>query len=40
MTLPTFLPDFTPVPRLKDRSNGWKPHVQRAFIEALARTGF
>ena len=30
---------FTPVPRLKDRSNGWKPHVQRAFIEALADTG-
>src|SRR5690606_20272370 len=30
---------FTPVPRLKDRSNGWKPHVQRAFIEALAETG-
>ena len=35
----THLPDFTPVPRLKDRSNGWKPHVQRAFIEALADTG-
>ena len=33
------LPAFTPVPRLKDRSNGWKPHVQRAFIEALADTG-
>lgn len=30
---------FTPVPRLCDRSNGWKPHVQRAFIEALAETG-
>lgn len=33
------LPAFTPVPRLKDRSNGWKPEVQRAFIEALAETG-
>lgn len=30
---------FTPVPREKDRSNGWKPQVQRAFIEALAETG-
>lgn len=36
---PATLPAFTPVPRLKDRSNGWKPHVQRAFIEALADTG-
>lgn len=33
------IPDFTPVPRLKARSNGWKPAVQRAFIEALAETG-
>ncbi|QZD95259.1 hypothetical protein [Qipengyuania gelatinilytica] len=33
------LPAFTPVPRLRDRSNGWKPHVQQAFIEALADTG-
>ena len=33
------LPTFTPVPRLKDRSNGWKPEVQHAFIEALADTG-
>jgi len=33
------LPAFTPVPRAKERSNGWKPHVQRAFIEALADTG-
>lgn len=40
MTEPhTTLPDFTPVPRSKDRSNGWKPEVQRAFIEALADTG-
>ena len=35
----TTLPAFTPVPRLKDRSNGWKPEIQRAFIEALAETG-
>lgn len=33
------LPAFTPVPRQLDRSNGWKPAVQRAFIEALADTG-
>lgn len=33
------LPAFTPVPRLKDRSNGWKPHIQQRFIEALAETG-
>ena len=36
---PQTLPEFTPVPRLRDRSNGWKPEVQRAFIEALADTG-
>jgi len=35
----TTLPAFTPVPRLCDRSNGWKPHVQVAFIAALAETG-
>ncbi|MCW1402310.1 hypothetical protein OKA06_08215 [Novosphingobium sp. MW5] len=33
------LPHFTPVPREKERHNGWKPEVQRAFIEALAETG-
>ena len=33
------LPEFRPVPREKDRANGWKPQVQRAFIEALAETG-
>ena len=33
------LPPFTPVPRAKDRSNGWRPEVQRTFIEALAETG-
>ena len=35
----TILPHFAPVPREKDRHNGWKPEVQRAFIEALAETG-
>ena len=35
----TTLPAFTPVPRLKERSNGWSAAVQRAFIEALAETG-
>lgn len=30
---------FTPVPRLCDRWNGWKPEVQQRFIEALAETG-
>lgn len=48
MSEPTPAPDqaalvllhgFTPVPRLKDRSNGWKPEVQRRFIAALAETG-
>ncbi len=38
-TLHTTLPAFAPVPREKDRSNGWKPEVQQAFIEALAETG-
>jgi hypothetical protein len=33
------VPQFTPVPRQCDRSNGWKPEVQRQFIEALAETG-
>ena len=33
------IPSFAPVPRLKERSNGWRPEVQRAFIEALADTG-
>lgn len=31
--------DFTPVPRATNRADGWKPEVQRAFIEALADTG-
>ena len=30
---------FTPVPRRRDRSNGWKPEVQHRFIAALAETG-
>jgi|GEM_PF-535265 len=33
------LPAFTPVPRQKQRSNGWNAEVQHAFIEALAETG-
>ena len=33
------LPPFAPVPRAKDRHNGWKPEVQLTFIEALAETG-
>ena len=31
--------DFTPVPRLRKRRNGWTPETQRAFIDALARCG-
>lgn len=38
--LPTdIVASFTPVPRRMDRTNGWKPEVQRRFIEALAETG-
>ena len=33
------LPAFSPVPRERERSNGWSPQVQLAFIEALADTG-
>jgi hypothetical protein len=33
------IPDFTPVPRAKSRSNGLDPARQRAFIAALAETG-
>jgi molybdenum-dependent DNA-binding transcriptional regulator ModE len=32
-------PDFTPVPRLCKRHDGWTLERQRAFIEALAETG-
>src|SRR4051794_3989036 len=28
--------DFTPVPRLRQRRNGWTPETQRAFIDLLA----
>jgi hypothetical protein len=31
--------DFTPVPRLRKRRNGWTPERQRAFIDALSRCG-
>jgi hypothetical protein len=31
--------DFTPVPRLRKRRNGWTPEAQRAFIDALALCG-
>jgi hypothetical protein len=33
---PPALTDFTPVPRLHLRSDGWSPEVQRSFIEWLA----
>ena len=33
------LGDFTPVPRLTTRHDGWTPERQRGFIEALADTG-
>ncbi|MEI6641331.1 MAG: hypothetical protein WCL10_04800 [Novosphingobium sp.] len=33
------LPDFTPVPRQRERFDGWTPQRQRGFIEALADTG-
>lgn len=33
------LPMFTPVPRLRERHDGWTPERQRHFIEALADTG-
>lgn len=35
----TVIPAFAPVPRARERSNGWSAEVQRAFIEALAETG-
>jgi hypothetical protein len=31
--------DFTPVPRLRKRRNGWTPEAQRAFIDALSACG-
>lgn len=33
------LPAFTPVPRLRERHDGWTPQRQTGFIEALADTG-
>ncbi|HEX7854189.1 MAG TPA: hypothetical protein VF503_10880 [Sphingobium sp.] len=33
------VPDFTPVPRKRDRHDGWTPERQRAFLEALADSG-
>lgn len=33
------IPKFTPVPRQRNRHDGWTAERQRAFIEALARTG-
>lgn len=35
----TTLPAFTPVPRQRERHDGWTPERQRGFIEALADTG-
>jgi hypothetical protein len=31
--------EFTPVPRLRRRRNGWTPEAQHAFIAALAQCG-
>jgi hypothetical protein len=31
--------EFTPVPRLRKRRNGWTPETQRAFIDALSICG-
>lgn len=33
------LGEFTPVPRQRERHDGWTPERQRGFIEALADTG-
>lgn len=33
------LPAFTPVPRKRERHDGWTPERQRAFVAALADTG-
>lgn len=35
----TDLPDFTPVPLVRARVDGWTAARQRAFIAALAETG-
>jgi hypothetical protein len=31
--------EFTPVPRLRKRRNGWSEECQRPFIEALSECG-
>ena len=31
--------DFTPVPMARTRANGWTPHAQRRFIQALSVMG-
>lgn len=33
------IPEFAPVPRKRERHDGWTPERQRAFIETLADTG-
>jgi hypothetical protein len=33
------VPDFLPVPRQRERFDGWTPERQRGFIEALMNTG-
>ena len=37
--LPAVLTNFTPVPRVYNRHDGWTPERQRNFIAALAQTG-
>ena len=36
---PSTLPAFAPVPRLRDRHDGWTPDRQHRFIDALADLG-
>ncbi len=38
-TPPKPIPDFTPVPRLYNRHDGWGAAHQRGFIAVLAQTG-
>ena len=38
-TPPKPIPDFTPVPRLYNRHDGWGAARQRSFIAVLAQTG-
>jgi len=37
--IPPPVPAFKPVPRQRDRQDGWTPERQQGFIEALADTG-